>query len=227
MKGLLLIGGAILAFIVILTLLIIRIELDYRRKGEDDVLSVTVSTMGGLIRFKRQFPVLILDTDEQSIHVEETRSGPFTSKKTKRQQRITVDKIKHKQQQWQQLKTHINGLYRIIKAFLSKVRCQQLVWHSTIGTGDAAETGVMTGLIWSLKSVTLGFSTGYLRMETVPDFRVTPDFNQPRLETHITCILKFRLGQAMLTGLRLFFRAKKYGLIKRLTQAEQTANEAC
>lgn len=225
MNWLLWVGGGLLVIIVIVTLLTVRIELDYRRKEENDSLSIHIATMGGLIRFKRHFPVLILHANDPSVQVNETRSGTLGANK-KQKHRLTLDWVQHMRKNWQRLRSAVADLYGIIQVFLSKVRCRRLVWHSVIGTGDAAEAGMLTGLIWGLKSVSLRLGTNFIKMETVPSIQVTPDFTHPRLETHFTCIVKFRLGQAILTAIRIFFHIKKIKFNKGKGQSQQAANEA-
>lgn len=214
--------GIFIALIIVFALFMIRIELYYRRHGEDDALRITISTLAGLIRIKRQFPVLKLDADQLSVETKETNRQPFTLGRSQKKRRMTVEKLLQLQQKVQYWKKRIIDLLQIIKGFLARVRCEQLMWRSTVGTGDAAAAGTLTGVVWGIKTSTLGWATRYLKMKTVPELDVTPDFNHPRLDTHFRCIVKFRLGDAIVAGIRLFFHTKKGALKKRLTQQKRS-----
>lgn len=197
--------GITVALIFVLALLIMRIEIDYQRRGEVDALMITISTMARLIRIKRKFPVQKWDADQPRGETKKTHALPSDTSWWGR--RMTMGK---------------SDIYQSIKIFLSKVHCERLTWHSTVGTGDAAEAGTLTGLAWSIKTTTLGWVTRYIKMRTVPELDVTPDFNHPRLDTHIHCIVKFRLGDAILAGIRILFHTKKGTLKNRLTQTKRS-----
>ena len=40
--------------------------------------------------------------------------------------------------------------------FLKKVNVTELEWHSTMGVGDAALTGMLTGALWTIKGSIIG-----------------------------------------------------------------------
>ena len=227
MKWLLfIIGGSIVALVVMLSLLKIRVKIDYRHDKKTDRLTIYVSTVAGLIRFKRTFSILEFDVDDRNVRIEETTTHSFSEKQNQKKRQITQDQLKSGQQKGQRLKTNIVGLYQIITAFLSHVHCERLTWHSIVGTGDAAETGVLTGLLWSLKSVILGWGSQFVNMKTPSNFLVTPDFNHLRLETHFTCILKFRLGHDIFAGVRILVHTKKIRFNKEAKQSQRVANQS-
>lgn len=206
------IGGAIILIIVILVTLMIRIELHYCHRGGNDALQVTVATLAGFVRLKRQFPVVKMDPDKPIVHRSEKHIPSSAAKQGKRKKRIILNKLQQTPQNLPHWKNRIADLLRILKSFLTSVYCVELTWRSTIGTGDAAETGTLIGLIWGIKAPLLGWGIRYINMQTVPQLDLTPDFHRPRLETDFHCILKFRLGHAILVGIRLlhlFLHLKK------------------
>lgn len=211
MKWLVVVGGIMIIMTVFIALMIVRVELDYRRRDEEDALFMKASAVRGLIRFQRTFPL--------------DKMSPSSTSEKEKHHRATIGNVMQKLPAGPPLQPFIVNLYRAIRHFLSHVRCQKLKWHSTIGTGDAAETGILTGLVWNLKSVTMGWGSHYLAMETTASLKVTPDFNRPCLDTHFTCIVKFRLGYAILTGCRILFHIKKAGFQENKEKEHRTVNE--
>jgi hypothetical protein len=70
--------------------------------------------------------------------------------------------------------------------------------------GDAAHTGVMVGGCWAIKGSIIGVLTNFLHFKVMPNLSITPDFQKQRVETSFSCILRFRVGQAIIAGIKLF-----------------------
>ena len=120
---------------------------------------------------------------------------------------------------------HIVGFHKIIRHFLKKVQVKQFEWNSRIGIGDAAHTGTLVGACWAIKGSIIGLLTTTLNFRVMPLITVTPDFQKERAETAILCILRFRIGQAILTGIKLlrYWKGSKAELLSD-TLAKQTDN---
>jgi hypothetical protein len=71
---------------------------------------------------------------------------------------------------------------------------QRLDWKSCCSTGDAMYTGLLTGVIWSIKGIVVGLLNKWIEMKEL-NLNVAPDFNfiKPRLKSEITGIFKIRL----------------------------------
>ncbi|WP_010678427.1 DUF2953 domain-containing protein [Bacillus timonensis] len=94
----------------------------------------------------------------------------------------------------------------ILKSFLKKISITKLEWHSHIGVGDAAHTGVITGIGWSIKGTIVGVISHYLSLKTDPDYSITPSFQRAVSETRLRCMIHFRIGYAMVAGIRMIKR---------------------
>lgn len=183
---------AVCAFGIILLvgirLLTVRVKLDYCRNGPDDTLTVSVSLVRGWISYSKT--TTFTPTDNLGPAV-----APFSKENNRGRFKLTT--FRTVWGKWQYVLSQI--------AYFSRrsVRCQQLKWQTVIGTGDAAETALLIGLLWGVKSSVSAVASRYFIMETVPQFRLHPDYAVSRLETRVTCILAFRLGEAILTTLRI------------------------
>ncbi len=55
------------------------------------------------------------------------------------------------------LAAHFPKLKQLAYRFLGKVTCKHVTWKTEFGTGDAAKTAQLAGLIWTIKSMCLGW----------------------------------------------------------------------
>ncbi len=94
-------------------------------------------------------------------------------------------------------------MHGIVKTFLKKISVKQFEWHTLIGIGDAAHTGVISGAIWAIKGSIIGMLSHYLNFKEMPHIMVTPHFQAVVSQTKIKCIFQFRIGHAILAGLKL------------------------
>ena len=71
---------------------------------------------------------------------------------------------------------HVVSFHRILRHFLKKVNVTQVEWHSTMGVGDAAITGMLTGALWAIKGSIIGMLSHYFRLLDNPNISVQPQF---------------------------------------------------
>ncbi|MFL6557812.1 MAG: DUF2953 domain-containing protein, partial [Bacillus sp. (in: firmicutes)] len=116
---------------------------------------------------------------------------------------ITQDDVEKHLSNGKKILHHVIGLHLIVKSFFRKVSIKKLDWDTLIGAGDAAHTGMITGAIWALKGSIIGIISHYLRLREVPKVTVTPHFQAAVIQTRLTCIIQFRIGHAILAGLKL------------------------
>ncbi len=72
-----------------------------------------------------------------------------------------------------------------------------------IGIGDAAHTATITGVLWSVKGGLIALLSHYFRLKEMPALFITPNFQRPDIQTHLKCMIQFRIGNAMLAGIKL------------------------
>lgn len=78
---------------------------------------------------------------------------------------------------------------------LTRATVSHLSWNTTFGTGDAALTGVLAGVAWSVKSFTVAVLNRKTRgLYTKPHLKVSPVYNATCLITDFHCIFRFRAG---------------------------------
>ncbi|RFB17919.1 DUF2953 domain-containing protein [Bacillus sp. HNG] len=113
----------------------------------------------------------------------------------------------------------------VFKRFLKKISVSRFEWHSHIGVGDAAHTGIITGLGWSIKGTIVGVMSHYFNLKTHPEYSITPSFQVAVSETRLRCMIHFRIGYAMVAGIKAIKRWRG-GLPKFKSQTLSKLNDA-
>ncbi len=204
--------GWILLIILIAILLIpfttLSIRFQYRKRGADDHVGVTLRWLGGLVRLHYSVPKLSWTErgDVSTRQVVQTGKGKTLMSKRKR---ISLKKLRRFQKNAQRMRRQVRDLHGLLRRFFQHVTCERLEWVSTIGTGDSAETGILTGVAWALKTALVSVAGRYVRWARSPRLDIHPSFERQRLESDLVCIVRFRLGHLILAVARLYLNMRK------------------
>ncbi len=176
-----------LAVAVLVILLPVRVSLHYRYSEGDGNLHIEYSVLRGLL-VRRINPPQGREADDRLTDVlkavKEFGAG-FTGKGTLNNM---IDKKDAQKSRFTYL--------------LDKAEVEKIEWHTDIGMEDAAETGLLAGLIWMLKGVIVSHlrnKDGHIRANKVA---VVPHYDCARLTTDVNCIFTLRFGHIMLAGLK-------------------------
>lgn len=194
----------LILFILIITRLTIYV--DYRHSQDDDLIKLKITFWFGLIRLHYNIPMVKVEHNADTPGVvvkEETKIGKKEKPMKNQKEKITAEDVIDRMKDINELLKHVVQLHEIIKRFLKKVSILQFDWHSGLGTGDASHTGVLVGLGWTVKGSILGIISHYLILKCTPNFSIHPFFQHLASETRLKCMIRFRLGNAMLVGIRL------------------------
>ncbi|MDP4156292.1 MAG: DUF2953 domain-containing protein [Bacillota bacterium] len=194
----------ILLFLFILIIFSkITIYLNYYHHKDDDNLKVEMRLWFGLIRIKKQIPLIKVDDNSPSIILKESEKSNEETENNEKVKQITPQKLINSLKNFREIIEHVFQLNSIVKNFLKKVTIQRFEWQSAIGVGDAVYTGVAAGALWSVKGAIVGVLSNYLRMKEMPKIMVQPNFQQMVTSTDLLCMFQFRIGHAMLAGLKI------------------------
>lgn len=103
----------------------------------------------------------------------------------------------------EQLSNLFTDLQRIRKSFpyllqiANSAELQQLRWHTTIGMSDAAASGMMVGLVWTIKGIANQIIRSNFQIRQPFDIQVQPIFQTSFFDTSFQCIVSIRTGKAM------------------------------
>jgi|GEM_PF-1970105 len=92
-------------------------------------------------------------------------------------------------------------------SFLAKrARCTRLVLGVDVGGYDAMESALLAGLFWSVLGWGVGLFSRKIRMARAPVVQVVPNYGEPAWRAHADCILRLRLGHAIVAGVWIIRR---------------------
>jgi hypothetical protein len=198
----------VICLVVIVFFTKVKIYILFGRQGEEDQGEVVITVLGGLIKRRLKIPTIDFKNLDKGIEVKAETDSATSEKKNR--SFINKDFIEHFYEKYEELLHRISHLQEMVRWFFARITCEHWKWETMIGTGDAAEAGVLTGVVWSVKSNVLGFLSHYIRWVTVPKLDVVPNFGQAVFQTTYEGIFHFRLGNLIRFGIKLWFRLRKH-----------------
>jgi hypothetical protein len=204
----------ILVVLLLLFLLFIltpvRVEIVYWRQEQKDYAEVVVSFWFRWLRFRRTLPQM----DWQGL----TRGLEMKTDKKQKVQ-ITKDRVEELKENMNQMIDLIPDFIRNLRRFFRHVHCSQFHWKTVIGTGDAMETGMISGLMWTIKTNLYTFLNQWIQFDRLPEFEVVPHFTQSVLSISFQSIIRFRMGHAILAMSHVL---RQYWKRRRITWQKNT-----
>jgi hypothetical protein len=193
-------------FIVLLIVTKLTIIIMYRHSGDDDQLTIKFKAWLGLFTYKISVPLIKIDDDSLAIVYKQNspsqNKGEGDGEKGKKQ-KVTAEELINQLHDAKTVLHHVVSMDKIVRQFLKKVTIKKIEWNSTIGIDDAALTGMATGALWAVKGSLLGLISHYTRLKDMPKISVTPNFQQLASRTDFRCMIQFRIGNAMLAGIKV------------------------
>lgn len=182
----------------------VTIHFQFNHARDNDHLKLKFRVWFGLIRYTLDVPLIKMDDDSPTIVVKEiVKKGTQEKQIQEDTKRFSEDDLLNSISNWKSLLAHVVKLHKIIRMFLKKVSVKNLEWHSVVGLGDAAHTGMIIGALWTAKGSLIGLVSHYILLKEMPKIIITPHFQQFVSQTHLTCIIQFRVGHAILAGVKL------------------------
>ncbi|AMV11971.1 UNVERIFIED_ORG: DUF2953 family protein [Anoxybacillus amylolyticus] len=222
---------AVIATVVLLLLLVawmkVSVTVVFRHVKDDDECKIVVRTLFGLLRYTVRIPLIKLDMDPDAPGVAflQKKGVEGTRGKEEKKGKLTLKKIADLFRQLKRFLEQVVDLHEIMKQFYRHVTITKWEWKTRIGTGDAASTGLLVGLGWSLKYMIIGAASRYMNMKTTPAVAIVPAYDRAASETVFLCMIQFRIGHAMVAGLRVVKHWRGRRLPKRNPLAAKQANE--
>ncbi|QIW19348.1 DUF2953 domain-containing protein [Bacillus thuringiensis] len=103
----------------------------------------------------------------------------------------------------------LQEIHSVLKKNLKKVKINQWRWHSQIGTGDAASTGIITGFAWSIKGMVVGIAGEYMHIIDIPELEITPVFQGKGFASRCELTASFHINRSIITVFMLLIFVKK------------------
>ncbi len=184
----------------------LTIYISANHSQDDDHIKIRFSIWFGLIKYTINVPMVAVDDETPGIVFKKEQQSNIQTGEKRKKDKFSIHNLIKNIQDAKKILQKIIDMVPILRNFLKKISVSKFEWHSHIGVGDAAQTGIITGLGWSLKGTLVGIMSHYLTLKTHPDYSITPSFQVPVSETRFTCMIHFRIGHAIVAGVKAFKR---------------------
>lgn len=199
---------ALLSAMMIMILLLLHVTfyigLTYQRQGDDDSLTVTIYCWRKLLFYQLEIPSISLSDqgrswDEQNNETEldETESTEAEFQAAWRWLKEVIGKPGLVMVLIRTLRKYIRYSRHLTRLLRTAVCCEKFYWNTRFGTSDASVTGVVSGLLWSMKASIICRLAKQIRFISQPVIRVCPDFEDTKFITKFECIFSLRLGNVI------------------------------
>lgn len=200
----------VIVMVILVFITPVQIMLFYGRVGENDHVIVELSAWFRLIRRKYEIPMVFLKQSEAGpelvAKVETVQQKNRTKEKIKDLTRKQMNKWYHN---YRDLLEKIHDLQPMFSQLFKRIRCTKLDWHTVMGTGQASETGALTGIIWGVKSMLIGVISHSISLRVIPRMSVQPTWNQAMIRTQFHCVLHLTLGHIIVVSAKMYFQLRK------------------
>ncbi|MBB6177165.1 hypothetical protein HNQ82_001998 [Anoxybacillus tengchongensis] len=193
----------LIAFLALIPFLYVRITIQFQHAQDNDQLTIDIRLLR-FLRYRFTVPLIEISKREAGIVTEQKTNTGKDEKTT-----FTVTDARERLAQVRQWLNRIVHLHTIVKKFLQKVSVLQFHWHTQVGVGDAAKTGMIVGLGWSIKYYIVAMVSKYMNVCSHPSISIVPFFQGAVSRTSFTCMIRFRIGYAILAGLKVVKHLKK------------------
>lgn len=87
--------------------------------------------------------------------------------------------------------------HSLLNTLMPSVTIKKLIWQTEFGTNDACSTGIVAGILWSIKGSVSAFVQEKCKMAVKPHINVIPHFQMLGLESELDCIALIKMGKAI------------------------------
>jgi hypothetical protein len=189
---------AIVVVVIVIALLSrIRIRLRYSRSGQLDQLIVVFQAVYGLFHYQIIMPTISIRG--WNLVYRDKRVGGLTGNTNENQKKrmIGIETIRRKFKSYRTIVQSTRQFKRWVRQFLKKVECTRWRLDFRVGTGDAAETAVLTGLLWALSGCASGVAGQLVTLKTSPKGQVAPNYSTTEFTVVWEADFRIRLGTAL------------------------------
>ncbi|MBV1817417.1 DUF2953 domain-containing protein [Anaerosalibacter bizertensis] len=170
----------LIVLIIVLILIILLfwplyIVIDFKKK-ENNTFNIQLTALKGLIKYKIYNEKKMLKRKKQNKNV------------------------KNKKLQIKKYLANYDQYKKIISFFLRKGSLKKLYWVTSVGTEDAALTGIYTGILWAIKNSIISIFINKTEVDEIY-INVHPDFNNKKFEIIFNCIIKCNLVYIIIVSL--------------------------
>lgn len=196
-------------FVILLILFLlhglkIKAAIKYVRNEQDEWVKFAFYTKQGIIRYEYEVPLVDADKGKIKFRLVKGQSKEMREGVEKHQKLTPLDVFDKYRSFESYLKDHAK-LLEDIRKYLNRKRIQiQLKISLKQGTGDAAQTGMICGLLWSATGILVAAISRYLELLS-KEISIVPCFDKSIFEVEASCIFHVRLVHIIVVLRKIYF----------------------
>lgn len=196
--------SALAALVLFVCLMPVHIAVNIRKYKDDDEISIYTKTGYGLINIKAEISLLRMyfKAGRPVVEYKAQIVSPRTRKLIASFYKLFPSAKMHGAEY--KYKNNRRGILGIVNYLWKKVKIRKFHMKLGIGTGDAAETGIIYGFVWIAISNILAFSNSHFTVGK-PVAIVIPYFDTVCFGLDFNCIISWKVGHIINAGIRAKF----------------------
>lgn len=197
-------------FIILLIIYIVffwvevKVALNYIHNEHGEWIIISFYTRDGFLRYEKEIPLLKKDGDKVRFKLVKGQSREMREGTGKRENLFLFDIFGKYNSVKIYLQDH-SSLFESVRRYLNKkdvhVELSIKIWQ---GTGDAAQTGLLCGLIWAVAGILSSHITRYMKF-IKKKINITPCFDKRIFEVDASCIFHAKLVHIIVVLIKIYY----------------------
>ncbi|MFC5467820.1 DUF2953 domain-containing protein [Cohnella suwonensis] len=204
--------AVVVALIVLACVSRIRVRVRYSRSGKLDQLVVVVQALYGIV--SRQIVIPTIKLEKSGVVYAEKPQGGIPGIKGKefpKKRMFGFGKLRRNRKAAKALLRSTVRFKRWVVYALKKIECTRWRLDFRVGTGNAASTAVVVGLLWAASGCATGAASHFLRLKAPPRGEVVPNYASSEFAVVWEADFGIRFGTAIAAVMKLGFRTVRIG----------------
>ncbi len=192
---------AVFFILLLLYLMPVVISIDMKKNNDNDKITIRLKTLYGLLMLRSEIPFLIVSfengrpTLKYKLEVPNRKRSRLWGKFTKL---LTLEEGENLYKRFKEKKNILLPVLRYVKR---RTNIREFELKLDFGLGDAAETGILYGIVWIVIGNMMMLIRGNLGGNK-PSISIIPVFAKIHLGVDFTCIISIKLGHIINAGIK-------------------------
>ncbi|MFC5650864.1 DUF2953 domain-containing protein [Paenibacillus solisilvae] len=207
--GWLIAAGLFLLLLIIVAMSPVVIRGHVKRIGDDDDADLRIRALLGIVNYHWKLPIVKLKGMGMEFKREMTAENMGGSQQDTSNNHVNAKTIMKSIDRAKMMLKHTDNLLGWVRITLGHVQLTEWRWKTKVGTGDAMWTAMITGMVWSVKTTSIGVISQLIRLMADPKLAVEPVYEKAHFSTEGNFTAKIRFGYAIYAGILLLFQMRK------------------
>ncbi|AOY77097.1 DUF2953 domain-containing protein [Clostridium formicaceticum] len=197
---------------MLLLFLNLRIEIHFIREGENDEINITVSTLKNLLKYRTTIPFVDFLNNGRNIlttnvykKAEVSNTEALEDEKQEKELNYNEIKIIVKRGHY-----YYKKYWQVLQYIKKRIIIHKVLWKTQVGLEDAADTAIISGLLWGVKANLMTLLKSKVRPQAI-HIDVAPYYVCKRFGMIFDCIVTLKIGYIIIAGIKLLSTKIKGG----------------